>query len=29
VVPDALQQVMQYKEQEEWVEVMEEDIPNR
>lgn len=29
VVPDALQQVMQYKEQEEKVEVMEEDIPNR
>jgi cyanophycin synthetase len=29
VVPDALQQVMQYKEQEEKFEVVEEDIPNR
>lgn len=29
VVPDALQQVMQYKEQEEKFEVAEEDIPNR
>lgn len=29
VVPDALQQVMQYKEQEDKFEVAEEDIPNR
>lgn len=29
VVPDALQQVMQYKEQEEKFEVAEDDIPNR
>lgn len=29
VVPDALQQVMQHKEQEDKFEVVEEDIPNR